>query len=213
MRTPRPTYFGGAIIPAASAVTNVLDRWIEIQDWWEKLPWSLGIAASVGFLLGLVVQDLYNPDSWLRRWEAAVNRLVDLTGCWHDEVGEPDCRMREGYATVTFARDAKNLELRVWGLIPNNSEPHLLLHETGVVAVARAKRRLVVARVAVHRTDVHATLGQTFQVNTGEPKKVIIELRSGWRRQRIVIDVTFRPKSDQGRVELVFPGRYRWAEL
>lgn len=209
---PTATYFLGllglAIQPALWAGENLG----QLQPWWPKMPWGLVTAASAGLVVGLIVQDLYNDNSWLRRWWAARSRIVVLTECWYDEVGPNDSRMSEGYATLTFARDARALELRLWGLLPNGQTPHLLLHETCVVAVRRATRRLVIARVPIHRTDVHTTLGQGLQVNTDEPKRVILELHAGWRRQRIVFDVIFRPKSDQGRVELLIPGRHRWAE-
>lgn len=210
---PAPTYFGGIIIPAASVATEVLGNWFQVQPWWEKLPWSVGLWASGAFLAGLLVQDLYNRDSWLRRWWSDRNRLVDHQECWHDEVGTGPGKLREGYSVLKFVRDVRSLEVRFWGLLPNAPEPHLLKHTEGQHHPRGATVRFPVARVPVFATDVHSTLGDKFQVEPGQLKKVVLDLRDGWRRQRISIDVVIRPPNARGTIELITEDRYRWAEL
>jgi hypothetical protein len=61
-----------------SLVRVVFEAFVELQPWWSTLPWNMILGGSCIFLIGLIVQDIYNPGSWL--W-ANWHPLTDAFDC------------------------------------------------------------------------------------------------------------------------------------
>ena len=179
------------------------------------MPWDLMLWGSGAFTLGLVIQDIYNPGSWLRVWWRGWNRLVDHTDCASDQVGS-NPRVHEAYSRLSYRREMRGAEIRVWGVSPYQNKPVLISHETGLRCVKGDQKRIVLATIAISDAAFTPRFGDantSHHFNDKEMMRVEIEIKCGWRRQRVQIDMIVRPISVQARFEFIAEEDrpYRWA--
>ena len=203
-RRPTVTYLGGAIVPALIAGQWIGENYLQLRPWWPDMPWEMGLVATGGLIVGLVVQDLYNARSWLRLLLGDASRLFVVESLSYDQPQGAPLR-RESYALLRFVRDASKAEIRVWGRI-GPEELLLVSHAPAVRLVKGDRQRVLLLTTSIHDPGVAPSFGalesgRTFYAD--EVKLVAIEVRAGLRRQRYRIQVNVRSPQGQWRTELI----------
>lgn len=123
---PKPTY----LIPFVAGFANwSAEQWATSQEWFHGLPFGMIWWLCLAFLAGLVVQDTYNPDSWIRRnlrlWRASI--VLDDVNHAHSSTNSIESVRLT--ARLRFIRDTKaSVTVKVVELLGRPSERVFVLH-------------------------------------------------------------------------------------
>lgn len=158
----------------------------------------------VAFWIGLVIQDLYNKDSWLHKYWRDWNRLFDVHTL-HSEHVRDDPERVAVYVLLKFIRKIRGGELVVT-VVPSykGASPFVTHKEVQLNSAAFEDRKLTICTLRVprpHKLAIHSLWGETIggvtleqgqQSVTPQSKNLVsIAVRGGWRRQKFDFMVDF----------------------
>jgi hypothetical protein len=216
-KLPRPTYLFGLAAPVAGLTVWVGENVLQLQPWWPKLPWPLILTASFAFLVGLAVQDLYNPASWVRVWWREANRIFEVqrvvVATNLAEAGDVH-KARLSWQAVRTVRRAK-MVIRVYAGTGRAKQPGFFVAgERTYPELERGKQQIVDFATIPAPTKGAAAKGATWDDGAygrgdygvsprallGASRNVVaIEMRAGWRVQRYRAFLQMNSDTDAGR--------------
>lgn len=59
--------------------TQAAEKMLDSQEWWSSVQWGIGTLLFAAFGFGLVVQDIYNPQSEIRKTWRKWRRIFEVT--------------------------------------------------------------------------------------------------------------------------------------
>lgn len=160
----------------------------------SELPWGWIVLLVGAFIAGQIIQDIFNPKSWVYLNWQALNRCVTANAFVATEQDPPASVI---VVTLQATRDLKRLRVvgRGYSGIVTFQAPTLVVfaREEASGLAAGQSVRLVVGRVPHSHPGWtpegmrwSAPAGQTPRPLAGNSKNIVeIEARSGWRHQKV----------------------------
>lgn len=217
-RYPRPTY-GLGILPYALRGVESLFEVVEPHTaWWhtyvqpilEPFLWPVAPA----FLLGLVLQDGFDRESWLRYWWRRLAAKFVLVSLSVSQAEEP--KRIQVTALIRFTKNISlgQLVLRVHSCMnaANGGFLHVIRVDESLRALKGEQRQIEIAKVPIAYpgwTPIHSAWGPGWPGHSravaGLSKNVVdIEVIGGWLPQRHRIFVSNLGYGTQTPVPIVY---------
>lgn len=203
-------------------VMAVTEQFVTTSNGWSEFVQALPVmwiwSVASAFALGLFVQDLYNPQSWLWQNWRALNVMFEHAECWWEQALNEPIR-REAYSRLVFTRDLKNVELRVWGYISGNLAPTLIDSRTGLRCLKNTDLRVILATAPIHEgSPLKPRFGDQdspHTINPSEVKLVVVEMRSGWRKQSCAVEIYISAPGSQWAIRPIAESQspFRWPDF
>jgi len=198
---------------------RVFEQWISAFFIWSELSFGTVTLWLLIFWAGAIVQDLYNPDSWIRlRWRK-IRQLYDIESVGTACKTSPE---KEWLALTIRLRVVRNipkgrLTMRVESQINPRQTETFVLHTEEMSGIERAQEmKHTIAVIPLKRSDgkplgYQSWGGHYWESGDIEGMKSLfdgsenickIEMRSGWRKQieSVFIAVLHKDSYEHGRV-------------
>lgn len=172
----------------------MLEQQASTSQFWVGLPWGWLTACFVAFLIGQLVQDFFNPKSWIREnWHDWTNKfevsMLNVGGQM-----EPRARLIRAKIRFTKRIPKGHLYLRAYTCTGKNREPKVYVVDLGelnnIAPDTEKEIRLATEAIAYPGwTPFHSTIGppdaeQPISL-VGSSKNVIeIELKTRFLTQK-----------------------------
>jgi hypothetical protein len=123
---PRRTY----LLPlAAMLCTWAAQEWASGADWYADVPFGTIFGISVAFLAGLVVQDFYDPESWIRRLHSDWTRVFQIEWASFPHDATPSIEWLHLKVQVRYVKTIKvSISVRVFYPLGRANEQTFVLH-------------------------------------------------------------------------------------
>lgn len=223
---PRRTY----VLPVAVSLALAVSWWM-LQNYaannkvWQSIPFGWLLMLCLTFSLGLLVQDAFTPDSWIRAYIADYCRIFTIDSITPAHKSTPAKEWLEVMARIRFL---KNLEkarmvIRVYSCVNvRHASNAFVLVDRQITASTEHVEECVLAILPLKSYDGQAIgyqhWGSEYRESgdvdgiksflDGSENIVEIELRSGRRRQRehAFVAALHRNSFEHGRVFIVHQG-------
>ena len=157
MRAPPKSYLAIAFGPLIGVAHWLVEEFAREQAWWHAVPFAWLIVLWSAFMLGLIVQDVANPDSWLKENLRAMRRILILEGVVPVHRTSPQREWLEITARIRFVRAVQNAQLVVRVDANTNvehaREEFVLRNESCGHVATDERRQIVIAIVPLKRYD------------------------------------------------------------
>jgi hypothetical protein len=213
--------------PVGDAVKSALGRFFEAQTWYKAIPWELLGLAWVFFILGVIIRDFMDRDSWIRKDLRLLTRCVEITAVATAYKTRPPQRAwLEATVHFRFVRDLRDVHV-VTRISTNTNLKHacrqFLLQQCHHAHINKGRtERFVVAIVPLQDapgvvlgpqcwSDTYREAGDVVgaePLSAGTENFVDIEVSSRWfrQRERIFLAALSTNTMEHGRVFIVWPG-------
>ena len=204
----------------------MLEQYASTQDFWQKIPflWLMGIVLA--FWIGLIVQDCYNKDSWVRRIIKSFRKLFVIENVISNSKIAESREWVEVRCRVRFIRNKKNVSvvIRAYSCINALARRDFILETHKLDQVYKDQQLTFVLAILPIKSYNKEPLGyqcwgQRYRksgdidgmvsLGDGSQNLVEIEVKSGWKTQteHIFFAVMHKNSHEHGRVFIVHKNR------
>ena len=178
---------------------NMVKEYASEQSFWQNIPFEYLIAIMLAFWVGLIVQDLYNKESWLWENRRIINKLFDVVALHVKHIEETPERLSV-VLLIKYIREIKNgiITITVTAQnIRNPLKPFVIHCEAKVNCPAHSNKRIIICNLRIPRSNqpaIHSLWGKEVggielkegqkTIVDGSKNLVVIEVKSKCRIQR-----------------------------
>jgi len=172
----------------------MLEQFAANQEFWKDIPFGWITVVLFAFWAGLLAQDLYNKESWLRNNWRVINKLFDVVSLHVAHVEKPP-EVISVVLKIKYTRNIKNGELTITSTpLHERMQPFIIQHETEINKPSYSDRKIVVCNLPVAPAS-HSSWGEDVggevlkdgqqTVGLGVRHLVCVELKSRFMKQKI----------------------------